>query len=122
MGTIKSIIPLLEDPELLGALLPIALPIILENPYSIINLLDMVLNPYSLGIVNPLSFDDMGILCGSLFYELSPADCPSDPYGFSQAFIMNCAGALSAWLSGLRGVLGIIPGIIPMLEPMKEYL
>jgi hypothetical protein len=122
MGTIKSIIPLLEDPELLGKLVTIALPIILQNPYSIIHLLDMILNPYSLGICNPLSFDDMGRICDSLFYELSPRDCPSDPYGFSQAFILNCSAACAAWLSGLRGVLGIIPGIIPVLEPMKEYL
>ena len=122
MGTVKAIIPLLQDPELLGALLPIALPIILQNPYSIIHLLDMILNPYSLGICNPLTFDDMGRICGSLFYELSPGDCPSDPGTFSQAFIMNCSAVCAAWLSGLRGVLGIIPGIIPVLEPMKEYL
>jgi hypothetical protein len=121
MGTIKSVIPLLEDPETLSKLLGIALPIIVENPYSIIKLIDMVLNPYSLRIVNPFS-PQMQMFCASLFRGISPQDCVSSPYAFSQSLIANFSGELSSWLSGLRGVLGIIPGLIPLLGAMKGYL
>ena len=121
MGTVKSVIPLLEDPETLSKLLGIALPMMLENPYSIINLVDMVLNPYSLRIVNPFS-PQMQMFCSSLFRGISPQDCLSDPYIFSQSLIANFSGELSGWLSGLRGVLGIIPGLIPLLGAMKGYL
>lgn len=121
MGTLKAVIPLLNDPEALSKVLGIALPVILENPYSILNLVDMMLNPYSLRMVNPLS-PEMNMLCGSLFQGISPPDCLSNPYAFSQSLMQNFSGVLSSWLMGLTGVLGILPGIIPLLGTMKEYL
>ena len=105
----------LECPELNEWVLPLLFGKMIESPYGLLGLLDMILNPFSLALLNPLTWSE-SIVCNALIVGFEPEYLVLCGIPFAPQLMANTIQIVSLWLtglgvaSGLETLLGIAAG------------
>jgi hypothetical protein len=103
------------DPEVISKVAFLALPMLCSDPYGIIALLELLMNPFSLTICNPLTWPS-DPNCQALWGGIQPVNVCLDPLGFVQTMLNRGAVICSSWLIGIGGPLNLIPSILGTAE------
>lgn len=110
-ATIQTLLKV--EPAKLEMVLKGVIKRIIVEPYGIIALVDLILNPLSLSLLNPLTWPEdpiVGVLCSGL----TPVGCCVQPLGSVQICLTNVCKVTEAWMGGL-GIVGALPSVITVL-------
>jgi hypothetical protein len=96
-------------------MLVFTLDLISQYPYAIVNLIDLVLSPLTLGVLcHPETWSENYYL-QAIASGLKVEDIFLNPVGFCQTFMENSAGYLATWIVGM-GMLRLLPTVISQYE------
>ena len=109
---LKLLNAVLDNPEAIKMALSEVIPILVEEPYIIINIVDMVLNPFSLKLCNPLYCINDPTVRGILEQVDWPQPCTSCMAATAQVVAMII---YNLPLRALTPLIPIIPTLLPAL-------